>query len=151
MRNLFYFYRILDRSRLGQQREHSLNGAGMAFSSLLLIAVSIALSSTAQVLLKMGMSTTRIQLALVDGGIAALLAIATSPAIILGLASFGASAIVWLLVLSRIDVSQAYPFVALGIAITAAAGHLLLGEALPALRIVGIVAILVGVIAVARS
>lgn len=123
----------------------------MAFSSLLLIAVSIVLSSGAQVLLKIGMSTPRVQLALVDGGAPALLAIATTPAVILGLACFGASAIVWLMVLSRIDVSQAYPFVALGIAITAAAGHLLLGESLSTLRVVGILAILVGVIFVARS
>jgi multidrug transporter EmrE-like cation transporter len=123
----------------------------MSFSSLILIAVSIVLSSSAQVLLKLGMSAPRIQLALADSGLSAVLAVVTSPTVILGLATFGASAVVWLLVLSRIDVSQAYPFVALGIAITAAAGHLLLGEPLPALRIVGIAAILVGVVAVARS
>lgn len=124
----------------------------MSLPSLLLIALSIALSSGAQVLLKLGMSNQRVQAALDEGGImTSLLTVSTTPAVFFGLASFGASAIVWLFVLSKIDVSQAYPFVALGIVITALAGHLLLGENLPMLRVMGIAAILVGVIAVARS
>jgi multidrug transporter EmrE-like cation transporter len=124
----------------------------MTHASLVLIALSIVLTSTAQVLLKVGMSSTRVQAALLEPGIVRqLFVIATSPAIILGLVVFGTSAVVWLFVLSRIDVSQAYPFVALGIVITAFAGHLLLGETLPALRIFGVAAIMIGVIAVARS
>lgn len=73
-------------------------------------------------------------------------AIATSPLVLIGFASFGLSAVVWLSVLSRLDVSQAYPCVALGILLTALMGHLLLGEALPPLRIVGIGTILAGVV-----
>ena len=50
------------------------------------------------------------------------LALLTSPLVLLGLAVFGLSAIVWLFVLSKIAFSHAYPFVALGIVVTVAAG-----------------------------
>jgi multidrug transporter EmrE-like cation transporter len=52
---------------------------------------------------------------------------------------------------SKVDVSQAYPAVALGIVITAAAGYFLLGEAINPTRAAGIVLIISGVVAVAVS
>jgi len=74
-----------------------------------------------------------------------------SPLVVLGLLCFAVSVVSWLLALSKVDVSEAYPFVALGIVITAVAGHVLLGEPLDHLRILGIVTIVAGVVIVAIS
>ena len=70
---------------------------------------------------------------------------------LLGLAVFGLSAIVWLFVLSKIAVSHAYPFVALGIVVTVAAGRIMLGEPFSALSLVGVALIVSGVLTLAAS
>jgi multidrug transporter EmrE-like cation transporter len=75
----------------------------------------------------------------------------TSPAIILGLVFYGISVILWIAVLSRVDVSIAYPMLSIGYVINAIAAYYLFGEALTAARIGGIFLILVGVYFVARS
>ncbi|AUW57744.1 hypothetical protein C1T17_06135 [Sphingobium sp. SCG-1] len=111
------------------------------------VLLSVLLSAGSQILLKIGVSTPAVQAGMASGvGMDMFRAVATSPMVLIGFASFGLSAVVWLSVLSRLDVSQAYPCVALGILITSLTGHLLLGEALPPMRIAGILTILMGVI-----
>jgi multidrug transporter EmrE-like cation transporter len=122
----------------------------MSNQSLILIIISVMLTSLAQLLMKSGVSSAAVQEALSSKPfMTALLTIAASPSVLLGLLSFGISAAVWLLVLSRLDVSQAYPFVALGIAITVIAGQLLFGEHMSAFRACGIILIIAGVVCVA--
>jgi multidrug transporter EmrE-like cation transporter len=118
-----------------------------------LILFSVLLSATSQVLLKFGMSSPAVQAALLPGSapLPAALAVASSPQVVGGLACFGLSAVVWLLVLSKIDVSQAYPFVALGTILTVAAGILVLGEPASALRMAGVGVIALGVVLVGLS
>lgn len=125
----------------------------MTILSLLLILVSVALSALAQLLMKAGMSTPGVQAALGEGAgiLGAVPAVAFSPLVVLGLFTFGLSAVTWLLVLARVPVSQAYPFVALGIVLTAAGGYLFMGETLSPWRLAGIAAIAVGVVVVASS
>lgn len=119
---------------------------------LLPVLLSVLLSAGSQILLKIGVSSPSVQAGMAGGlGMDFIRAVITSPWVIVGFASFGLSAVVWLSVLSRLDVSQAYPCVALGILITAVTGHLLLGEALPPLRIIGILTILAGVIVTGLS
>lgn len=77
--------------------------------------------------------------------------VATSPYIILGLLAYVISVVVWILVLSRVSVSVAYPMVSLGYIVNAIAAYYLLGESLSASRVAGIVVILIGVYLVARS
>jgi multidrug transporter EmrE-like cation transporter len=122
-------------------------------SVLGLALVSVLLSSMSQILLKAGMSTERVQQSLTPASTATEkgLAIAGSPMVALGFACFGLSALVWIFVLSRIPVSLAYPFVALGIVATVTAGGLILGEPIPLQRIAGVAAITAGVLLVASS
>ena len=75
-------------------------------------------------------------------------AVATSPLVLGGLTCFGLSAVVWLFVLSQIPLSQAYPFVALGIVVTVTAGTILFGETVTAQSLAGVVLIVTGVILV---
>lgn len=125
----------------------------MRIELILFVLFSVLLSSGSQVLLKFGMSTPEIQIAIesASGPVKIASAIASSPSILLGLACFGLSAVVWLFVLSKIPLSTAYPFVALGIAITVAAGRVLFDEPITAAKLFGVVLIVVGVTTVAAS
>jgi multidrug transporter EmrE-like cation transporter len=125
----------------------------MKIELALLILVSVLLSSGSQVLLKLGMSSPDIQIALAHSDRPLLIAtsIMSSVPVLVGLSAFGVSAIVWLFVLSKIPVSTAYPFVALGIAITVASGSWLFGEAITIVQGAGVVLIISGVLTIGMS
>ena len=111
-----------------------------------LILISVSCSALAQISLKHGMSVPSVQ-AVLGGGrtITITLAVASSPMVWLGLFLYGFSALVWLFVLARIDVSVAYAFVALGFLLTMALGSLLLGEPLTVSKLSGTLLIMLGV------
>ena len=73
------------------------------------------------------------------------------PFLWLGLICYGISVIVWILALSRVDVSIAYPMLSLGYVVNAIAAWQLFGEVMNPGRIVGIGIILIGVYVLARS
>jgi multidrug transporter EmrE-like cation transporter len=120
-------------------------------SSLLLILGSVLLSALAQVAFKYGMSSAKMQLVMQAGVGGLLLDVARNPAIVLGFAAYGASALLWLGALSRADLSFAYPFVALGIVLTVLAGVTVFAEGVSMLRLGGTALICLGVILVAMS
>ena len=124
----------------------------MSLLSLALIILSVTLTALAQLFMKAGMSTPAVQTALAEGNLVnSVLAVALSPLVILGLVTFGLSATSWLLVLAKVPVSQAYPFVALGIVLTSAGGYLFMGEIVSLWRVAGIATIALGVAMVASS
>ncbi|GBQ28195.1 EamA family transporter [Gluconacetobacter azotocaptans] len=125
----------------------------MTFGTIGLVLVSVLLSSSAQILLKTGMSDRAVQAAIASraGVWDAVSVIALNVPVVLGLLAFGLSAVVWLLVLARIDVSQAYPCVAFGIVLTVLAGIVFLGEDIHPMRVVGLVVIVSGVVLMARA
>jgi len=117
-----------------------------------LILVSVGCSALAQVALKHGMSQGPVQAALADGGLASLIgSTATQSTIGLGLFLYGFSALVWLLVLARLDVSIAYAFVALGFLLTMTLGWMVLGEPLTLRKVAGTACVAVGIWLVATS
>lgn len=119
---------------------------------LALALVSVALSSLAQLAFKYGMMRPDAQSAVASASWASrLVGVLSSPAVLGGFALYGLSALLWLGVLSKVDVSVAYPFVALGFVITLLCGALLFGEQVTGLRIAGTVLICAGVILVGRS
>jgi multidrug transporter EmrE-like cation transporter len=118
----------------------------MQITLALIVILSVLLSSGSQVLLKFGMTSPGIASAFAnDEPLHLALAIAASPPILVGLACFGLSAVVWLFVLSKLPLSTAYPFVALGIAISVAAGRLLFNEPISTVKFIGVSLIIVGV------
>ena len=116
--------------------------------TIALLLVSIGLSTAAQILLKVGMTSVRAAAASPSVAMF-LLQTVLSPWVIAGLTAYFASAVVWLLVLSKVDVSRAYPCVALGFALTVVAAHFLLGEPVSQARILGVAVIVTGVVIVA--
>lgn len=125
----------------------------MKVQVILLILASVGLSVLAQVTLKFGMSQSHIQAMLGQGGggVTTAWTIITNQYILLGLFMYGFGAMLWLLVLARLDVSMAYPFVGLGFILTMLLGFFVLGESLSAMRIVGTLLITAGVVLVSLT
>ncbi len=121
----------------------------MRLESLAMIFVSVALSSGSQIILKGAMTAPDIQRTMGAGSpLEIMMAISTNPQVIAGLACFGLSAVVWLFVLSRIPLSSAYPFIALGILVTVLGGKLLFGEAITSQKAIGVALIMGGIVLV---
>lgn len=121
----------------------------MRLTTIGLVLFSVGLSSGAQIALKAGMTAPLIRLAIEAGGLGRVaVALASSPLVALGLSAYGLSAIVWLFVLSRLPLSTAYPFIALGIAITLLGGRFFFHEQLTPVKLVGIGLILAGILAI---
>ena len=118
---------------------------------LMLTIISVCLSAGAQVALKHGMTHPATQEALASGTVGAVRAVASQPFVLLGLAMYGVGAMVWLLVLARVEVSRAYPFVGLGFLLVMALGASMLGESIGTARWVGTVLVAAGVLCVAMS
>jgi drug/metabolite transporter (DMT)-like permease len=74
-----------------------------------------------------------------------------TPYVFTGFVLYGLSSLLYLVVLSRLSLSFAYPFVAITFAMVILLSPRLLGETLPALRILGCVIIILGVFTVAAS
>ena len=77
--------------------------------------------------------------------------VATQPYILGGLMCYAISVVVWIMALSRVEVSIAYPMLSIGYVVNAIAAYVLFGEAVGIQRLVGIGIIVIGVYVVARS
>ncbi len=121
------------------------------FSNLILIISSVLLNCVAQILIRKGMlsigeiSINFRQLYLHIGEM--LVNVYLWISVICYFLSF----IIWMLVLSKVEVSFAYPFLSIGYVVTAFAGYWLLGESLSVMRIVGILVICIGVYLISRG
>jgi multidrug transporter EmrE-like cation transporter len=118
---------------------------------ILLILLGVLLNAAAQLLLKAGMS----QIGHFEFTLANTLPISFkvmgNPPIITGLFLYVVSVGVWLLVLSRVQVSYAYPMLSIGYIVNAVAAYYLFGEPLTSLRILGIFIIIAGVYLIAQN
>lgn len=119
-------------------------------STFLIALFSICLSVAAQFSLKAGMVSPAVRAAMagpVSPGTP--LAVLFNPAVFLGFALYGLGAVVWLAVLSKWDVSRAYPMVGLGFALTVGIGFVL-GEHVTPARAIGVAMICAGVFVAGR-
>jgi multidrug transporter EmrE-like cation transporter len=116
-----------------------------------LILSSVLLNAFAQILLKKGMMS----IGHFEFSLAQMLPmvgkVSTNLFILLGLICCVISVGIWILVLSRVEVSFAYPFLSIGYIVTAAIGYLAFGENLSDYRIAGILVICIGVFLISQS
>lgn len=113
--------------------------------------LSVALSVAAQFLLKAGMSDPGVRDAMAQPhSLAPLFSVIANKYVLGGFLLYGLGAVIWLGVLSKWDVSKAYPLVGLGFAFTVVVGFML-GEQVSPLRAGGVALICTGVFLVARS
>jgi multidrug transporter EmrE-like cation transporter len=124
----------------------------MTRTIMISVFLSVMLSSTAQLLLKAGVSAPATRLAMSEGRMMDFLwAVLLSPMVWIGLVTFAASVLMWLGVLSQVPVSLAYPFVALGMIFTTFAGYFLYHEPLNLSKVAGTGIIVFGVIVLATG
>ncbi len=116
-----------------------------------LIMVGVLLNAAAQLLLKAGMN----RIGHFEFSAANLVPIgwkvATNPPIVAGLTCYVVSVAVWLLALSRVDVSYAYPMLSAGYIVNAIAAWYLFGEVLSPMKLAGIFVIILGVFLISRG
>lgn len=117
----------------------------------MLILLGVLLNAAAQIMLKSGMN----QIGHFDFNMHNLVPIGFkvmgNAPIISGLAMYVFSVVVWLLVLSRVQVSYAYPMLSIGYVVNALAAYYLFDEPLSSMRVLGIFVIIAGVYLVAKS
>lgn len=123
----------------------------MTFMVLALIIFTVTLSACAQLALKMGADSPAMKTAMSTGIMDAVIAAAFSPLIWTGLTIYGLSVALWVWVLSKVDLTIAYPFVGISFLITMAFGAFILDESVTTLRIVGTLLIAGGCVLVAQS
>jgi multidrug transporter EmrE-like cation transporter len=123
----------------------------MNLISFLLVITGVLLNAAAQLLLKAGVRHMGVIQLQFQSLLSAGWKLAFEPHILGGLACYVVSVVVWILALSRVPVSIAYPMLSLGYVVTAIAAWMLFGESLGAMRLTGIAVIIVGVYLVARG
>lgn len=64
---------------------------------------------------------------------------------------YAISILMWMAVLSKVEVSFAYPFLSVGYVVAALVGYYFFGESLTLTRIAGIIVICIGVYLISRS
>jgi multidrug transporter EmrE-like cation transporter len=119
--------------------------------SFSLLMLGVCLNATAQLLLKAGTNAVG-HFEFNAGNIVPVgMRLALEPHIMGGMACYVVSVVVWILGLSRVEVSIAYPMLSVGYLLNALAAWYLFGEAVSVSRLAGIGIIIIGVCIVARS
>jgi multidrug transporter EmrE-like cation transporter len=123
----------------------------MTAISFSLVLFGVLLNAAAQLFLKAGTNAVGHFDFHLDNVVPIGLKIAANPHIIGGLACYVVSVVIWIMALSRVPVSIAYPMLSIGYVVNAVLAYYLFGEAITAQKLVGIGFIIVGVWLVARS
>ena len=123
----------------------------MTTVSLAFLLTGVLLNAAAQLLLKAGTNAVGAFEFTAANVLPVGMKLALEPHILGGMACYGVSVVVWILGLSRVPVSIAYPMLSIGYVLNALAAWYLFGESLPAQKLVGIGFIILGVILVTRS
>ncbi|WP_151446507.1 EamA family transporter [Lacisediminimonas profundi] len=123
----------------------------MTLTTFGFIFVGICLNAVAQLLLKAGTNAVGAIHLNAENWIPTGIKLATQLPIIGGLTCYVISVVVWIIGLSRVDVTIAYPLLSLGYIINAIGAWYFLGEAISLQRMLAIGVIIIGVFLLARS
>ncbi len=123
----------------------------MTLSTFAFIFTGVLLNAAAQLLLKAGVNAVGIITIERSTLLVTALRVLTQWPVLAGLTLYVVSVGVWIVGLSRVDVSIAYPMLSLGYVVNALAAWWLFGEMIGPLRVCGILLILAGVFLIARS
>jgi drug/metabolite transporter (DMT)-like permease len=123
----------------------------MPISTFAFLFTGICLNALAQLLLKKGTNAIGAIHLTAENWFPIGLKLATQLPIIGGLTCYVISVFVWIVGLSRVDVTIAYPLLSLGYIINAIGAWYFLGEAVSAQRVLAIFVIIIGVVLLTRS
>ena len=123
----------------------------MTLSGFSFLMAGVLLNAVAQLLLKSGTNVLGVITLTRENWTSEFGRMAVEPHFIAGAACYAVSLVVWILGLSRVPVSIAYPMLSIGYVVNAIAAYYLFGEALTVTRWTGIAFIALGVWLVAKS
>lgn len=119
--------------------------------SFALLLLGVCLNAAAQLLLKAGTNAVGQFEFSAQNIVPVGMKLALEPHILGGLSCYVVSVVVWIMGLSRVEVSVAYPMLSIGYVINAVAAWYLFGESITAQKLVGIAFIIGGVFLVTRN
>ena len=119
--------------------------------NFLMILVCVFLGVCGQLLLKQGMSSGGDEVDEVGEVIPRLIRAAMNPLVITGFLFYGVSAALWLIVLTRAELSYAYPLLSMGYVIVVVLSRVFFHEAVTPVRFLGTIVICVGVFLISRT
>ena len=123
----------------------------MNLVSFALIFTGVMLNAAAQILMKAGTNVVG-HFEFSAGNILPIgWKLATDWHILTALSCYGLSVVVWILALSRVPVSIAFPMLSMAYVVNAIAAYYLLGEPFSSTKLVGMGIIIVGVIVISRA
>lgn len=124
----------------------------MNLSTFAFIITGVLLNAAAQLLLKAGTNALGGAIHLTaDNWFQTGIKVATQVPILAGMACYAVSLVVWIIGLSRTDVTIAYPMLSLGYVVSAAGAWMFLGETVSPQRLLAIGVIMIGVALLART
>lgn len=133
--------------------EPALSRGGKSQMSLAIayILISVVLGAAGQILLKKGMGSMG-PLTLSASQLGSILwRIVSNPYVVIGLGIYVCGTLFWLMALSRVDLSYAYPFASLGYVVMLVASWQLFNENISPLRLAGTLTVCLGVFLISRS
>lgn len=119
--------------------------------SYLFIALTIILTVSGQLLVKVGMTRVGTIPPTVAEMPPFILRALFNPAVIVGLLCAVLAALTWMAAVSRTDLSFAYPFMSLAIVLVLVLSGALLGETVPLTRWIGVLIVCVGIVVTSLS
>jgi multidrug transporter EmrE-like cation transporter len=119
--------------------------------SFSLLMLGVLLNASAQLLLKAGTNAVGHFEFTASNILPVGLKLALQPHILGGVGCYVVSLVVWIMGLSRVPVSIAYPMLSIGYVLNAVAAWYLFGESITAQKLIGIGFIIAGVFLVTRS
>jgi drug/metabolite transporter (DMT)-like permease len=124
----------------------------MNLSTFAFIITGVLLNAAAQIFLKAGTNALGGAIHLTaQNWFSTGIKVITQLPILAGLACYAVSLVVWIIGLSRTDVTIAYPMLSLGYVVSAVAAWFFLGEAVSMQRLLAIGVIMIGVALLART
>ena len=121
-------------------------------SSVMLILLSISIAVTGQILLKIGIHRIGVSgIGSMKTLISLFSGIIRSPMVLTGLFLYFISAAIWLVILSTVDLSFAYPFIGLSYVLVLVLSKFILKEEVNPIRWAGAFIITVGVVVISRG
>ena len=123
----------------------------MNIVSFALIFTGVMLNAAAQILMKAGTNAIGHFEFSIDNILPIGLKLATEWHIVVALCCYALSVVIWILALSRVPVSIAFPMLSMAYVVNAIAAWYLLGEAFNPAKLVGMGVIILGVIIISRA
>lgn len=125
----------------------------MPVAHLVIILVTVFMSASAQALLKFGADKIANEKggAIYGDSVLSVITVFLNPYVFFGMLIYILSAVSWIWVLSKVDISLAYSFVSLSFVFTLIFGVSLFGEPLSFSKLLGTAFIVFGCLVIARS